>query len=108
MVSLREHIKLLHFQTTKYSVHKASDTFLSRYDELFDKFWEVSQSNKYRILLSGSTNITLCNTRSYDDLQPLLQGVTEQLQSVTDLALAAIRDEILGEISQFSYLMTFV
>jgi hypothetical protein len=106
MVSLREHLKLLHFQTTKYAIHKASDDFLSTYDELFDKFWETAQSNKYRVILS-TENLELSNIKTYNDLEPLLNKVTELLDSVAESYLVAVRDELLSEINQFAYLMTF-
>ena len=107
MASLREHIKLLHFQTKQYSVHKTSDSFLTKYDELFDKFWETAQSNKFKVLITTSS-IQLKNMRSFEDLKPLLNKITNLLENVTESYLVAVRDELLGEISQFYYLMTFV
>lgn len=107
MVLLREQIKLLHFQTKVYSIHKATDKFLETYDALFDTFWETSQSNKYRILLEENSTITLRNTRTYEELEPFLNQVETDLSGVKEAALATARDSILEAIAQFKYLISF-
>ncbi len=106
MVSLREHIKLLHFQTSNYALHKATDTFLKTYDGLFDIFWETKQSSKYRVILTNA-RLTLNNVRTYDELQPLLNNVESLLHEESDPALLTSRDSLLESIAQFRYLITF-
>ena len=106
MVSLREHLKVLHFQTNNYGVHKTVDTFLTTYDALFDRFWETAQSDKFRITLDGAI-LKFNNIRSYDDLEPLLKTVLNGISAVTERGLLNVCDELAEAIQQFAYLMTF-
>jgi hypothetical protein len=106
MVSLREHIKLLHFQTTNYALHKATDQFLETYDDLFDTFWETKQASKFRVLLTNAS-LTLNNVRTYNELQPLIKTVEKLLLKESDPAVATSRDSLLEAVAQFSYLITF-
>lgn len=107
MVSLREHIKLLHFQTIHYSIHKITDDFLKTYDELFDTFWEAKQSNRFRVLIDRSASINIVNVRNYDDLAPELDYVEKELRWEREEAVIPSRDALLEAIAKFRYLVTF-
>ena len=106
MVTLREGLKLLHFQTHNYGVHKTVDDFLERYDDLFDRFWETAQRDKFRLNLN-SARVELNNIRSYEELSPLLEEVSQGLATISDRSLSNVCDEMAEAIAQFGYLMSF-
>lgn len=110
MVTLRESVKLLHFQTTSYAIHKISDQFLTTYDDLSDTFWESVQQNKFRVNLEKSETIRLHNVRNYDEISPLLNTVTRGLSRVSvslDSGSRAAADNLIEAINKFEYLLTF-
>ncbi len=108
MVALRESIKLLHFQTTNYNVHKITDQYLIVYDQLFDTFWEVKQSNKFRITLKAGMSISIRNVRTYDDLSPVLTNVIDALSGISaDDPSYVSAGAIIEEAEKFKYLLTF-
>lgn len=107
MVSLREHVKLLHFQTTHYAVHKATDKFLTEYDDLFDTFWESKQAGNFRVILGGTQTIKLNNARTYEELEPVLTRALNHIQSETEDRVIPSRDALIELIAKFQYIMTF-
>lgn len=115
MTELRCRLKLLHFQTTNYNIHKIVDKFLTDFDNLFDTFWEVYQSDKFRIKLSYSkqaTTIHLTNTRTLKDLTPILTIVITQLNRIANNSKSSkgvkvSAENLLESIDQFAYLLTF-
>jgi len=80
MLELDIAVKLLHFQTTSYDIHKITDAFLLTYRTLFDAFWEVFQTNKFRISFKTSIPMQLNNVRSLKDLEPITAKVAKLLQ----------------------------
>jgi DNA-binding ferritin-like protein len=100
-------IKLHHWRTHSYSVHKATDNLHEALSEQVDSFVE-------KLLGSKHTRATLTHMplRAYNTLPELkrriehykryLQGMPASLG--TDLL--NIRDELLGSLNQFSYMLT--
>lgn len=113
MVQLRESIKLLHFQTKLFSLHKITDQFLVTYDELFDTFWESIQQGDFRIQFDSSNSLQfyLQNYRTYDDIAPLLKivelGLKHTRQNGLDEGTTAAADNLKEALNKFNYLLTF-
>lgn len=108
MVALRAQIKLLHFQTKSYAVHKATDAFTETYDALFDTFWEVLQSNGKRIKLSSSgSSIQLTNESTPAKLVKMLDSVARRLSAVKEGFARVSADNLVEAFEQFKYLLTF-
>jgi len=110
-------IKLYHWKTTSYATHKATDDLYSKLNENIDSFIEIllGKSGK-RTDLTDKKNIRLVDLssqeslkREVDEFKGYLVGLnddkTMKLMSNTDLY--NIRDEILGNMNQFLYLLTF-
>ena len=110
-------IKLYHWKTTSYATHKATDELYSKLNENIDSFIEVllGKSGK-RTDLTDKKNIRLVDLSSQESLKRevdafkgylvrLNDDKTMKLMSNTDLY--NIRDEILGNMNQFLYLLTF-
>ena len=109
-------IKLFHWKTTGYAVHKATDDLHSKLSGNVDSFVEI-MLGKHGGRLNFQTNATL-TVRDYgstatgsfkqemDKYKELLQGLTATLDASKDSDLLNIRDEMLGNINQFLYLLT--
>ena len=109
MISYRETVKLFHFTCPSFAQHKASDQTLKTYDELFDKFWEYYQGiyQRLQIPIVGMSIIIRPLPVDFivletDELAKILEEIT-----VTNTDILNIRDEIVGVLHQFIYLLSF-
>ena len=110
-------IKLFHWKTHSYATHKATDELYSKFNEHMDKFIEV-------LLGKTGSRIDLMNVKSIplvdlNDAKQLAQKIitfkdylveltnNPALTSMSNTDLLNIRDEILGDMNQFLYLLTF-
>ena len=110
-------VKLFHWKTHSYATHKATDELYSKLNEDIDKFIEILLGKTgSRIDLMGQKNISLIDLNSQEQLESKVEsfknylvGLTNNkgLSSMTNTDLLNIRDEILGDMNQFLYLLTF-
>jgi hypothetical protein len=115
-MSLRNTVKLYHWQTKSYARHVASDAFVSKIDSLIDKFVEVYIGRYERdpkISKKKDMEITvpvLSDSSIVTYLQDTCTWLEDQLPkglNKKDTELISIRDEMLVEINQAIYLFTF-
>ena len=113
MLTLRNQIKIYHWQTMKYPRHKATDDLVDKLDDNIDKFVEVYMGKYGRMDFKGKTasikihNFNDAHGPSY--LQSAVQWLTTKLPRMlkpTDTDLLNIRDEILADLNQSLYLFT--
>jgi DNA-binding ferritin-like protein len=110
-------VKLFHWKTHSYATHKATDELYSKLNEDIDKFIEILLGKTgSRIDLMGHKSISLIDLNSQEQLKSKIEsfksylvGLTHNkgLSSMTNTDLLSIRDEILGDMNQFLYLLTF-
>ena len=110
-------IKLYHWKTHSYATHKATDELYSSLNSNMDKFIEVLLGKAgNRIDLSKHKSIRLIDLDSQERLtqkivsfKEYLVGITNTpaIRSMSNTDLLNIRDEILGNLNQFLYLLTF-
>ena len=112
-MTMREQIKLYHWQTKLYSRHKATDQVLEQLDEHIDKYVEVymgkygrpkltSRNNTFKLQNLSEASIVKFIKQCIAFLKNTLpKGLSEQ-----DTDLFNIRDELLGELDQLLYLFT--
>jgi DNA-binding ferritin-like protein len=110
-------VKLFHWKTHSYATHKATDELYSKLNDDIDKFIEVLLGKTgSRIDLMGHKSISLIDLSSPEQLKTKIEsfksylvGLTNNkgLGSMTNTDLLNIRDEILGDMNQFLYLLTF-
>lgn len=110
-------VKLFHWKTYSYATHKATDDLYSKLNEDIDKFIEILLGKTgSRIDLMGHKSISLIDLNSPEQLKSKIEsfksylvGLTNNkgLSSMTNTDLLNIRDEILGDMNQFLYLLTF-
>ena len=110
-------VKLYHWKTTSYATHKATDELYTTLNANIDKFIEVLLGKAgNRINLMGKKNISLIDLNSPERLRSNINAFKIYLVSITNSPamktmsntdLLNIRDEILGNLNQFLYLLTF-
>ena len=107
-------VKLYHWKTRSYAQHKATDELYAKLNENIDKFVEVllgKEESRIKMLekqtrLLDETNVTEFKSRIYE-YRAFLQDMNLYLDNKKDSDLLSIRDDILVDINQFLYLMTF-
>ena len=113
MLTLRNQIKIYHWQTMSFPRHKATDDLVSKLDENIDKFVEVYIGKYGRFQLTSKTG--RIHLRNFQDKQAdhLLTDAVLWLTNTlpkhlkhTDTDLLNIRDEIVGDLNQTKYLFT--
>lgn len=100
-------MKMYHFQTNNYGAHKAADKYLVKYAANFDRFMEVWQGANGRL---ANNNIQVkFNTVNDDTVTIHLNNMVDFLINMNDLTvdLSTIRDEMVADIQQLKYLLTF-
>jgi len=113
LLELLNHVKLYHWNTHVYSVHKSTDELYKNLDENIDKFVEVFLG-KNKIRIPTECTITIQNNNSnrvkfekkIKEFIHFLTNMEHILDSKTDTDLLSIRDEILVNVNQFEYLIS--
>lgn len=112
-LTMRNQIKLYHWQTGLYSRHKGTDGVIESLDGNIDKFVEVYMGKYGRPKMNSRTNtiqiknFTEKNAVAFVKacIQELIMEVPKGLKK-TDTDLINIRDEMLGDLNQLLYLFT--
>jgi len=107
-------VKLYHWKTHSFAQHKATDELYERLNENIDKFVETllgkDQSRvkmlEKRIDLTDSDNLKDFKSKIFE-YRTFLTDMNMFFDSKKDSDLLSVRDEILGDINQFLYLLTF-
>jgi Family of unknown function (DUF5856) len=100
-------VKLHHWRTHDYSVHKATDNLHEALSEQVDSFVEKLLGSKHT-----RSNLTSLRMRSYNTLPALKQRVEYYKRYLRGMPaslgtdLLNIRDELLGSLNQFSYMLS--
>ena len=110
-------IKLFHWKTTSFATHKATDELYASLNTNIDNFIEVllGKSGSRTDLLSNK-NIALIDLNSQEQLKSKIDSIkgylvdldsNKALRTMSNTDLFNIRDEILGDLNKFLYLLTF-
>jgi DNA-binding ferritin-like protein len=110
-------VKLFHWKTHSFATHKATDELYESLNEHIDSFIEVLLGKTgTRINLTQKRSISLVDLNSQASLKARIEQFKKYLVSLntnkavtamTDTDLLNIRDEILGDLNKFLYLLTF-
>jgi DNA-binding ferritin-like protein len=110
-------VKLFHWKTHSYATHKATDDLYTKLNDHIDSFIEILLGKtESRINLMKQKTIKLIDLPSQEILKREIETFkgylvslddNKALQSMTNSDLYNIRDEILGDLNQFLYLLTF-
>ena len=114
--SMKLNIRLHHWNTSSFARHKATDGFLSKFESQSDRFIEVYQAVYGKIFCTDSEfSVKVMDLKDNELEQFLDKAITFfkdelillELINEQDTELLNIRDEIIGEIQQLKYLLTF-
>jgi DNA-binding ferritin-like protein len=110
-------VKLFHWKTNSYATHKATDDLYTKLNANIDSFIEILLGkNGNRIDLMSNKTIKLIDLKSIESLRKEVENFKGYLVSLNDnkamkqmlnTDLYNIRDDILGDMNQFLYLLTF-
>ena len=106
-------VKLYHWKTTSHSQHKATDELYSNLNTTIDSFVEIMLGkNGTRVNLTSVKSIPLHDYNNLSDFKREVDMYKEylnglQVNTKKDTDLLNVRDEILGHLNQFTYLLTF-
>jgi hypothetical protein len=110
-------VKLFHWKTHSYATHKATDELYEKLNENIDHFIEVLLGKTgSRIDLMSQKSISLIDLNSQEKLKAKIMSLknyfvgldnNKALSTMSNSDLFNIRDEILGNLNQFLYLLTF-
>ncbi len=113
MLEIPPAIRLFHWKTKSYAAHKATDSLLESLNEIVDKYVET---------LLGKTNVKLdmedyhtlhvpniIDNKSLEEyINSIIDFLIEQhkkLDPVMDVDLLNLRDEMIGDLNKFKYLL---
>jgi len=110
-------IKLYHWKTHSYATHKATDELYTKLNEHMDKFMEVLLGKtSMRIDLTRQKTLPLYDLSNIDELINKVNEFKRYLvnldnhkamRTMSNSDLFNIRDEILSDMNQFLYLLSF-
>ena len=95
-------IQLFHWNTSSYAAHKASDQLYHALQPLVDKFIEMGLEKR---LGAFEEKTVLCHKTLPKMKTYLRQCVTQLTKLQLEKDLASLRDEMIGNIRQFLYLV---
>lgn len=110
-------VKVYHWRTHSYPQHKATDELYGKLNENIDSFVEIMLGKTgRRVNLMRVKHLPLNDYTSFTDFKKKIDSYKIFLINMTadsglnitnNSDLLNVRDEILGNINQFSYLLTF-
>jgi hypothetical protein len=110
-------VKLYHWKTHNYAQHKATDELYSKLNENIDSFVEIMLGKTgARVNLTGKKSLPLLDYTNVEDFKKEIERYKVFLISMNKDAglnitnnsdLLNVRDELLGNMNQFTYLLTF-
>lgn len=100
-------IKMYHFQTKQYGIHKALDAYLEQFLQNYDRYMESYQGKTGERI--NSTHIKL-NIKLWNDLTAInnlktFRNLINELRN--NQPSQTILDEMIVDINQLLYLLTF-
>ena len=106
-------VKLYHWKTKSFSEHKATDELHGRLSEHVDKFVEVllgKDQSRVQMMTDKMDVLDTDNIKEFKDkifkYRDFLMDMNIYFDTRRDSDLLNIRDEILGDLNQFLYLLT--
>jgi len=107
-------VKLYHWKTKSYAQHKATDELYQNLNENIDRFVEVWLGKEQTRIQMIEKKLDILDYSKVDDFKVRIHKYRDMLTSMNnifdekiDSDLLSIRDDILVNINQFLYLMSF-
>lgn len=110
-------VKLYHWKTSSYAQHKATDEVYANLNTNIDTFVEIMLGKTGgRVNLTGQKSLPLLDYTNVTDFKKEVEMYKKFLIDMnkdgevnvgSNSGLMSVRDEILGNLNQFTYLLTF-
>ena len=107
-------VKLYHWKTRSFAQHKATDELYEQLNGHVDKFVEVllgKDESRIKMVERRCELLDFYDSSDFKariyEYREFLVDMNQYFDAKRDTDLLNIRDEILGDINQFLYLMTF-
>ena len=107
-------VKLYHWRTKSYAQHKATDELHDKLNKHTDEFVEVllgKDASRIKMITNKLSLIDNDNTEEFRsriyEFRDFFTNMNQYFDKKKDSDLMTIRDEVLIDINQFLYLMTF-
>ena len=106
-------VKLYHWKTHSYAQHKATDELYENLNKHIDEFVEVLLGKENKRVKMVEKTLRVLDNNSSHEFKTHIYEFREFLVSIDihfnkkDSDLLSIRDDLLVDINQFLYLMTF-
>lgn len=107
-------VKLYHWKTTSYAQHKATDELYATLNEHLDKFVETMLGKDGSRIEQWEREIDAVQYNNTNDFKKRIHEYRDFLIKLNDYFdekrdsdLMSQRDDILGDLNQFLYLLTF-
>ena len=109
-------IKVYHWKTRSHSVHRATDELYDKLNEYIDSFVETMLGKKGNRLNMKGKMIKFTDPSNLKELIKIIYDyrillefkINNYIDPIIDTDLLNIRDEILGSLNQFLYLLTLI
>lgn len=103
-------IKLFHWKTTQYSVHKATDELYSSIQDHMDTFVEQLMGTLDSRIKMTSHSIPICDCSTLESFKTHIIRFKKYLENLNlpkkYYDLYTVRDEMLGNVNKFIYLFS--
>ena len=113
-ITMLNTVKLYHWRTKSYAQHKATDELYAKLNENIDTFVEILLGKTASRIRMVEKKIDLVDCSKVENLKQniykyrtFLMDLSKVLHPQKDTDLLNVRDEILGDLNQFLYLLTF-
>jgi hypothetical protein len=114
LLSLRNQLKLYHWQTKVYARHMAADKVLAELDTLIDSYVEIYIGKYGRPKVTGDNAVLRMHNLTDAGAQKLAvkaaaymqKQLVSHLDAQQDAELITIRDDMVGQMRQLMYLFT--
>jgi DNA-binding ferritin-like protein len=113
-IELLNIVKLYHWKTTSYAQHKATDDLYAELNEHLDKFVETMLGKDGSRVEQWEREIDVVQYKNTNDFKSRIHQYRDFLIKLNDYFdekrdsdLMSQRDDILGDLNQFLYLLTF-
>lgn len=110
-------VKLYHWKTSSYAQHKATDELYANLNTNIDTFVEIMLGKTgSRVNLTGQKSIPLMDYTNLTDFERTVEMYKKFMINMTNdkslnissnSDLMNVKDEILGDLNKFTYLLTF-
>ncbi len=106
-------VRLFHWKTDSYAAHKATDGLLETLGEIIDKYVETLLGKTHiKLHMENYNNLHIPNLENNAKLEEYIKSIIEFLLEVhkkldmeRDTDLLNMRDEMIGDLNKFLYLL---